>query len=259
MTQGEGAEPSATVATAQKLLEFHSGFWMNLHHYLLLQAVLATPEARKGHGEESARAVSPAPVMSVAQKTIWDKACRFYMRYGNRDPLRDHELLLVNYELSDAGNSPSLKGRRLSPDLAAALEEAALVHRALWWKNHDRLNRAWISAAAPLVAEYGPAMARRLTTAFEAEWESEPIPAEVVLYADWAGAYTVTNSNLITSHALIDNVERKLDPNLRAVGKTLEFDLLHAIIFYTAGAVTLEVLGTNAHGYDALCPQEWPV
>lgn len=165
MTQGEGAEPSATVATAQKLFQFRSGFWMNLHPYLLLQAVLATPEARKGHGEESAQAVSPASVMSAAQKTIWDKACRFCMRYGNRDPLRDHELVLVNYELSDAGNSPSLKGRRCPriwrPRLRRQLPSIAHCGGRITIAS----TAPGSQAAAPLVAEDGPAMARRITTA----------------------------------------------------------------------------------------------
>jgi len=137
--QGEGVEPTASVATTQKLFDFRSGFWINLHHYLLLQAVLATPEARKGHAESAAQAASP--------------------------------------------------GRAMPP---------SPVYRALWWKNHDRLNRAWIAGAGELVAEYGPAMSRRVAAAFQTEWPSGPTPVEVVLYANWAGAYTVINSTLIT-------------------------------------------------------------
>jgi hypothetical protein len=196
--QGEGVEPTASVATTQKLFDFRSGFWINLHHYLLLQAVLATPEARKGHAESAAQAASPGRAMPPSQKAVWEKALSFYLQFGNRDPLRDRELVLVNYELSDAGNGPSLKGRRLSSECAAALEDAAPVYRVLWWKNHDRLNRAWIAGAAELVAEYGPAMSRRVAAAFQTDWPSGPTPVEVVLYANWAGAYTVINSTLIT-------------------------------------------------------------
>jgi hypothetical protein len=268
--QGEGVEPTASVATAQKLFTFRSGFWINLHHYLLLQAVMATPAARKGQGENIAQAASRAPEMSAAQKAAWSKAAQLYLRFGNRDPLRDQELILINYELSDAGNSPSLKGRRLSPELAAALEEAAPVYRALWWPEHDLRNRAWIQSAAKLVEEYGPAMSQRVAAAFQIVWPAEPTPVEVVLYANWAGAYTVVNSTLITisssdpagqgpaaleslfheaSHAFIGNVERKLDAHLRAAGKTPTFDIVHVIIFYTAGAAALEVLRKNAGGY----------
>ena len=56
--QAEGVEPTADVPTSQKLFEFRSGFWINLHHYLLLQAVIVTPGARKGRGEHCASGVT---------------------------------------------------------------------------------------------------------------------------------------------------------------------------------------------------------
>jgi hypothetical protein len=271
--QGEGVEPTADVPTSQKLFEFRSGFWINLHHYLLLQAVTATPGARKGRAESTAQAALPLPAMSPAQKATWENAVHFYLRFGNRDPLRDKELIQANYELSDAGNSPSIKSRRLSPDLASTLEETAPVYRALWRQGHDRRNRTWAAAAAKLVVRYGPAMSQRIAAAFQTQWPAEPIPAEVVLYANWAGAYTTTHSTLITissadpsgqdftpletlfheaSHGLVDNLAGKLDSDLRAVGKPPRFDVIHVIIFYTAGIVTLDAIGNNAVGYVPL-------
>ncbi len=271
--QGEGVEPTADVPTNQKLFEFRSGFWINLHHYLLLQAVIATPDARKGRAESTAQTALPLPAMSAAQKAAWEKAVHFYLRFGNRDPLRDKELIQANYELSDAGNSPSLKGRRLSSDLASTLEEAAPVYRALWWQDHDRRNRTCVAAAAKLVSRYGSAMSRRIAAVFQTEWPTEPIPVEVVFYANWAGAYTTTHSTLITissadppgqdstaletlfheaSHGMVDNLARKLDSDLRAVGKTPRFDIIHVIIFYTAGVVTLDAIGNEAEGYVPL-------
>jgi len=49
--QAEIVEPTARIDTAQPAFDFRSGFWINLHHFLFLQAVLATPDARKGHAE----------------------------------------------------------------------------------------------------------------------------------------------------------------------------------------------------------------
>jgi hypothetical protein len=264
--QGEGVEPTAGIATGQKLFDFRSGFWLNLHHFLFLQAVLATPDARKGHAESAAQDAGAAPQISPDQKATWGKAVRFYMQYGKRDPLTDHELLLVNYELSDAGNSSSLAGRRLPTGMEAVLEEAAPVYRDHWWAEHDRKNREWAMAASKLIREYGAPIAQRIAVAFQAEWPREETTAEVVIYANWAGAYTATNSTLITisssdpagqseaaletlfheaSHALVDNFQKQLDAHLRAVGKTATFALTHAIIFYTAGTLTVESLAKN--------------
>lgn len=264
--QGEGTEPTASVATGQKIFDFRSGFWMNLHHLLYLQAVLATPEARKGQAEDGARAAEGSPSMTPEQRAAWDKAVHFYMQYGNLDVLRDRNLIAINYELSDAGNSASLSGRKIPADLLAILEEVAPTYRALWWSADDRRNRDWIAAIAKLVHEHGAEMTQRIANIYATPWPSEPVTTEVVNYANWAGAYTVTNGTLITissadpsglgyaglenifheaSHAMIDNLQKQLNRNLRAVGKTPNFDYVHVIIFYTAGVITTEELAKD--------------
>jgi hypothetical protein len=196
---------------------------------------------------------------------------QFYLQYGKRDVLSDHELVMVNYELSDAGNSSTLSGRHLPPGLMATLEEAAPVYRTVWWSDHDRRNRAWIASVAKLLSEYGQLMSQRIAKLFQIQWPAEKTTAEVVEYANWAGAYTVTNSTLITisstdvagqgeaalenlfheaSHALVDNLQKKLDSDIRSAGKTPNFDIVHVIIFYTAGVVTSEALDkTGKHDF----------
>ena len=181
--QGEGVDPSATVATDQPDFEFRSGFWMNLHHFLFLQAVLAAPDSRKGHAEFSARDAAGTHKMSAEQKLSWDKAVSYYARFGKLDPLADQELILVNYELSDAGNSPSLEGRMLPPELKSALETAAPVYRALWWEEQDRLNRQWIAAADKLVKQFS-AIGPKIASLYKTNWPTEKTPVEVTLYAN---------------------------------------------------------------------------
>lgn len=264
--QGEGTEPTASVATDQKFFDFRCGFWMNLHHLLYLQAVVDTPEARKGHAEDGARAAEGSPRMTSEQRAAWDKAVHFYMQYGTLDVLRDRDLIGINYELSDAGNTASLSGRKIPADLRAILEEVAPVYRALWWSADDRRNRDWIAAIAKLVQEHGAEITQRIGNIYSTPWPSEPVTAEVVNYANWAGAYTVTNGTLITisstdpaglgyaglenifheaSHAMVDNLQNQLNGDLRAVGKTPKFDYVHVIIFYTMGVVTAEALARD--------------
>lgn len=258
--QGEGVEATATVATDQKLFTFRSGFWINLHHYLYLQAVLASSVARHGNAEAAAQAASPVPRMDAAQRAVWDRALEFYKQYGGRDALRDRELIGINYELSDAGNSPSLAGRRLPPGMANTLQNVAPIYRTLLWRQHDEVNRKWIDTEAKLLRQYGPQISKRLSTIYRVAWPSETYTVEVVEYANWAGAYTVLNSPLITisstdsagqgtagledlfheaSHVLAAQVvQPKLEADMRASGKTAVFDMTHVMIFYTAGVVT---------------------
>ena len=119
-----------------EFFELHSGFWLNLHHFLYLQAVLATPGARKD-GAIAVNRTLPVRQLTSEQRAKWDKALAYYRQFGNSDPLWDGALITANYELSDAGNSSSLDGRRLTPEMRTSLEEAAPVYRALWWNDQD--------------------------------------------------------------------------------------------------------------------------
>jgi hypothetical protein len=258
---------------SQRYFDFHSGFWINLHHFLYLQAVLATPGARRG-GAVAADRTLPVRQMTPAQSAAWKKALAYYRQFGTRDALRDRTLVMANYELLDTGNSPSLAGRRLPPEMVTALEEAAPVYRALWWSEQDGKNRKWIDVAARLVGQYGNTMAQRLASVYRTGWPKERIPVEVVVYANWAGAYTTLNSTLITvssatpanqgnasleilfheaSHALIGKIQRALAAECAAEHVSLQPPTLwHAVIFYTTGESVRELIPDYTPVADAL-------
>ncbi len=100
----------------------------------------------------------PIREMTREQRAIWDRALAYYRQFGSSDALRDPTSVTANYELSDAGNSSSLAGRHLPPEMVIVLETAAPVYRALWWSEQDRQNQHWIDAASSLVRgnEHGP-------------------------------------------------------------------------------------------------------
>jgi hypothetical protein len=272
---------SAENPDTNRFFEFDSGFWINLHHFLYLQAVLATPGARNDGALAVQRAI-PVREMTLKQRAAWDKALAYYRQFGSSDALRDRELIKANYELSDAGNNQSLAGRDLPPELIAALEQAAPVYRTLWWNEQDRQNRNWIEAASRLVHKYGQTLADRIALIYRTPWPAEKIPVEVVSYANWAGAYTTLNSTLITvsslpadqgdaeletlfheaSHALIDGVSRAISQQCRTQGVVLKPPTLwHAVIFYTTGELVKELIP----GYDPLADRSglwkraWPM
>ncbi len=270
--QEQAAARSAAVVTDQPDFDFRSGFWVNLHHFLYLQAVLATPDVRKGRAETSARDAGGAPTLSAGQKAAWDKAVSYYLQGLGEHGLLNHRLLLANYELAAAGNSASLAGRSLPAGMRAVLEAAAPVYRAQWWEQQDHLNRQWIAAAAKLVQPYGN-IGPRLAALYKTEWPREKTPVEVVLYANFGGGYTLIKPTLITissvdpgnqgnatletlfheaSHGLIETLGQQLDARLSKAGKTPTFQLIHVIIFYTAGAVVSEAL--EQHGIRDYVP-----
>ena len=120
-------------AAQQTTFDFHSNFWVNLHHFLYEQAIAKTPEA--------------------SESVDWQHALEAYRRDITPHELLSRDIAGINSALStvDIDNAESLKGSGLDAELVGILEKAAPVYRARWWPQHNRANLAWIAAATPLV------------------------------------------------------------------------------------------------------------
>lgn len=249
-------------AETQTTFDFHSNFWVNLHHFLYEQAI----------------SKSPAP----SDSKDWQHALDAY-----RHDIATHELLTrdisgINTALSHVGNDQSLKDAGLDQELTETLERAAPVYRAHWWPSHNRANQAWIAAATPLVAKYEAAMKKELSTAFETPWPTEPIYTDVAEYASWAGAYTLLGPTHITisstsasnagpaaletlfheaSHGMIQKVSDALSAELDSQSKLFARRAFwHAVLFYSAGHFAEQHLeGYTQYGIkNGVFERGWP-
>lgn len=263
---------SAAAQTPAASFDFHSGFWVNLHHFLYEQAMSR----------------SPLP----SDSPDWQRALAYYKSEMTPHDMLSREMEAVNNTLGDLEAAKSLNGSGLDARLIAVLEGAAPEYRKRWWAEHDRANGAWIAAVQPLLAKYGGAVSRALAMAYGADWQKTPIRTDVAEYANWAGAYTTLYPTHITvssaapanagnaaleilfhegSHALIGGVQSAISQEARAQGKLLrKRDLWHAVLFYTAGQMVAGQLpgytpyaiqnGLYNRGWSGLLPvldQDW--
>ncbi|HEV7891130.1 MAG TPA: hypothetical protein VGP08_10840 [Pyrinomonadaceae bacterium] len=279
--RGEGTYP----------FEFHSGFWLNLHHFLYEQALLR--KRAGGPGQTESWAASPEGKLSPEQQRLWDAAVDYYAgALIKRDFVFDEGMIEMNDRLAESEMSPDLSKSRLDGDLVKILESVAPTYRALWWPKHDRANRFWVAAVTPLVQQFGRTLIKDLSAAYKAKWPSEVIRVDVAEYANWAGAYTTFGSGekvhttlcstdsgnqsfaaleLLfheASHWMVGprngSVARAISREARAKNKQGPKDLWHAIIFYTAGELTRRNL--NDYGvsdytpiaYRGLYARAWP-
>jgi hypothetical protein len=247
---------------ATPVFEFHSGFWVNLHHFLY----------------EQATAESPAPSNSPE----WMAAVAYYRKEITKLDLLTNEAARINNRLSGLEDAAPAANSGLSPDLIAALDAAAPIYRAQWWPDHDRANRAWIAAAEPLIERYGEALKKGLARIYATDWPVAPIRTDVAEYASRAGAYTTLGPTHITissansgnqgnaalevlfheaSHALVAKLRNTLSTEVKAQKQVFRrSDLWHAIIFYTAG----ELVRRQLDGYTpyaikgGLYDRVWP-
>jgi hypothetical protein len=237
----------AGVCTAQStpaIFEFHSGFWINLHQFLIHQA--ATAEA------------------VPADPTEWRDAVSYYRRVMAPQDVIDGAGVAVNNSLAAAGSDVELRPDGLDPELRAVLTKAAPVYRSRWWPEHNRSNLAWIDAVHPLLSQYGASMCKDISAAYRTPWPATPIRVDVAAFAGPHGAYTTVEPTHITisstnkgyqgdaalemlyhesSHSLDEKVRTALENERVKQGllfKRREFS--HAVLFYTAGVIARRYL-----------------
>src|SRR5262249_12103977 len=135
--------PPAPVATVYPF-EFHSGFWINLHHFLYEQALLQ--KKNKGAAQTTATQTASANALPPEEQQLWQSAVDYYMaNIIKRDLLFDQDLVTINDQLGESENASNLSQSGVNPDLAKILESVAPIYRTQWWPQHDRANRFWIA------------------------------------------------------------------------------------------------------------------
>ena len=265
---------SSTAFSSQEpstLFNFHNGFWINLHHFLYAQALAQSSDhSRVGSSARIATANAPcANLTSAAEAAAWQDSVRFYgEHYASKDWLFDGELGHINTVLGKAGDDKHPPSE-LPSELRDQLERAAPFYRQACWPNHAKANAAWIEGLKPLLREHGGAIASRLAAAYETTWPSTPIDVDVVVYANWAGAYTnpphitagsvnhdYTGDSALemifheASHTLVDHLADKIAAEFEKVHHEFPRQLDHAVIFFTAGFVTKTELKKSDPDYQ---------
>ena len=245
------------------VFEFHSGFWLNLHHtlYRIARSQRAASSTPNAPGSSSGIAN-----LSPAEQRVWSGAISYYLKtYADSDITVSLEMILVKNQLGDFETCQDLAGYKkkscdagLPAKLTEALDAAAPVYRAHLWPEHDRANRRWISAVAPLVRRNGLDLAHRLAEIYQTNWPKDRIRVDVTTYASSTGAYTTLDPLRVTvsstdsrnqgpealevlfheaSHGIADSVQDAIFRECRQREKPIPRDLWHALLFYTTGEV----------------------
>lgn len=259
------------------VFEFHSGFWVNLHHFLYhaARARVAAKDSRetatRPAGPLLKQSPGPQPFLTPAEQRIWDQAVAYYVsNFAGKDLLVNIDLILLKNQLGDFEDCNELTGRKkpacdagLPGNIGIILEAAAPIYRTHWWADHDRANRRWVMRVAPLVREQGVGLSERLADIYQSKWPKEKIRVEVCAFANSAGAYTTLDPLRVTiasidprnqgpealevlfheaSHDIARPVEAAITRECRQRDKPIPRDLWHALIFFTTGEVLRPVM-----------------
>lgn len=221
-------------------LIFRNQFWVNLHHFLYLQAVLAE---RRGSLEEA-----PRP---------WMDAVELYRTtLITRDLLFDAEMRKIDERLGSVASRDGLDRIELPEGLAEVLRGAAPLYFEQFWVEHERANATWIRNVDTLLERHGAPVTARLSEVLVSQWPTAVL-VDVLVYANWAGAFTSSNPDHIrigtvyprreapheafetifheTGHLMIDTVAERIGRAAERTGRTPPRDLWHVVLFYTVG------------------------
>jgi hypothetical protein len=260
--QREGVTPRGDPTSTFPLpvFEFHSGFWINLHHVLYEQARLRT--GRPTHRPPGGRHAGVPQGMTPAEQADWEAALEMYAAVlAPRDLLFDGDMVLIKNRLAELESCPDLSGREtrectagMRLDVTQALERAAPVYRARQWPAQDRQNREWIAGVAPMVQEWGARLAVQLSLMFHTDWPATRIRVDVTGFAGQLGGYTSLDPMHIVlssadernqragamqalfheaSHMLAVYARERIAEECRARSKPIPRELWSALLFYS--------------------------
>jgi hypothetical protein len=261
---------SSGTETPLPVFEMHSGFWVNLHHFLYLQARLTKGSSSLTESVRGAAQPDELPVSLIdfpaAEIHAWQDAVSSYSKdLAGRDLLLNGDMEIINNQLSIMEACPDLEGKTtplcksgLRQNLVEALEEAAPVYRAHWWAQHDRANRDWIARVAPMIEKMGVELSGQLADVYQTPWPAQRLRVDVVCYGGPFGAYTTLDPVHVTisshdprnrgvygfevlfhesSHALAGTVNKAIAREFRQRDKPIPRDFWHALLFYTTGEI----------------------
>lgn len=274
--------------TAQLLFDFHSGFWINLHHFLYLEAASGKPSKGPHPAIVSEADTETLNSLGPVERSAWSEAVSYYAEsVVQRDLLFDQNMGVIKNQLEDGDPSTDLANVNIPAAWRTVLLKAAPIYRKYWWKRHDAQNREWMAHLKPLVDTHGQTLKDSLVRIYETPWPGQPVRVDVAVYASQFGAYTTNEPTRPTisstdpanqgaaaleivfhetSHGMMDTVMdaiRAAETNLNAHHTNGAFHtstLWHAVLFYTAG----ELVSERIPGYvpyadkNGLWTRAWP-
>ena len=287
------AAPSAAASIeaprSPALFEFHSGFWVNLHHFLYAEAK-AQKGVQKGTNAAILDSADAQTLRSLSPRQLpaWNAAVGYYAdSMIQHDLLFEQELGVIKEQLENSERSADLANAGIPAALRTVLLQAAPIYRKIWWQRHDAQNRRWIAQLQPLLGKYGESLKDSLVKIYGVVWPGYPVRVDAVAYANWAGAYTTieptrpTISTMDpdnqgaaaleilfheTSHGMMDKVRSAFETaeaTVNAGRPSKAFDsgtIWHAVLFYTAGDLVADRIAGYVPYADkkGLWVRAWP-
>jgi hypothetical protein len=175
-------------AVSTRHYSLHSDPWINLHHFLYQWT-----RADLGIGTGRAAVLVPereGPQATGAAARVWSDALAFYAANVAERGHFDSDMLTLKTGLVELGGDPGATPPDDIPGISEHLAAAMPVYRELWWPNHNRANRRWVTHVVDDVRAYEDRWVETVSRTFGGEWPEGRLRVDASAYANWQGGYT---------------------------------------------------------------------
>jgi hypothetical protein len=251
--------------------EFHSHFWLNLHHYLY--ALGKRPPERP---LESTRGLTPEEIKTLADSARW-----YRENLGEKDLLLDQMMYRIKRSLIQFGPDDVPQDPMISEDHQQALLAAKPIYARYFWRKHDLQNRETVAWHRDRLLKHEQGIFNRIAELAQNSWPENRIRVDLTWHANWAGAYctvdpihaVITSRNggpqntwsplgwfeLVfhePSHALIGDDDSAVSMAIAKAADGLGVEppgmLWHALLFYFSGSAVREALVSDGVDMELL-------
>lgn len=171
--------------------QFHSNFWINLHHFLYQQAK-GDQQLHLQEDEYTLTNIGDTQIVAAlkeADRKIFQQAVHYYSTY-----LIDKSLLfdLANHRqwLQKQKEDSPITDTSFGARYTEILNRTAPVYRKNFWNLHHQQNSKILEKHFKIIQNIEAESIRTLEKMAGADWPAGKIRVDLTAYGNWAGAYT---------------------------------------------------------------------
>jgi hypothetical protein len=255
---------AGTILTGEKIdetmyFEFHSNYLMNLHHFLVKKGFQLSKEEKDPAKQFDLLFVNDLKTpVKPETKTKVMQAIQFYAdSICPKNLLFDPNLTQFKYDLEACTVLTDLKAKEPIKGTVDAIEKASRFYAEFFWQEQDKKNRAYVTNLIKQVKQIEKAVIDSSSKYYGYKHNGKKFRVDLVDYATFYGAYTTTEPYINAvisstdkrhegtqgveivfhevSHGMIDKVFEAQEKISKELGKEVDHNVWHTILFYSSG------------------------
>jgi hypothetical protein len=198
----QGQEQASMIAKSE-YFEFHSNYWINIHHFLYQQAqgsqvkkLIEDGNHLLNIGEDSIRLI-----LSLSESEKLARAIKYYNDHLTEKSLS--KLSDIRTWLENQSHQEPITDT-LFTSIYKILNDFSHVYKRHYWPRHNAQNAQVLSAHLKVIKQVEKDAISKLEQLSGYNWPGVKVRVELTAYANYAGAYTVTDPNMIIFISSLD-------------------------------------------------------